>query len=156
MKRTPIKRNEFLKPISREHHFGLLLCWKIRTGLTKNVAVSRIKNYADWYYQEHLLPHFDLEEKHVFTILGEENELVKKALSDHRRLKRLFESHIDLEKNLSLIEDELESHIRFEERVLFNKIQEIASDEQLQSLKEIHKKGGFVDNIKDPFWSKKR
>ncbi|MEQ6122201.1 hemerythrin domain-containing protein [Reichenbachiella sp. MALMAid0571] len=154
MKRTPIKRNEYLKPISREHHQGLLLCWKIRTGFAKNVEVSRIKNYVDWFYQDHLLPHFDLEEKYIFTILEDENELVRKALSDHRRLKRLFESPTDLEKNLSLIEEELESHIRFEERILFNQIQEIASDEQLQSLEAIHNEKGFVDNTEDPFWSK--
>ena len=148
----PIKRNESLKAISREHHHGLLLCWKIRTGIKKQIEPERIKKYSDWFYTSQLLPHFELEEQHIFTLLGNENELVKKALSEHRRLKRLFEIETELMKNLTLIEEELESHIRFEERVLFNEIQLIATEEQLQEIKRIHTEEKFLDNLTDAFW----
>ena len=63
--KKPIKRNEFLKAISREHHHGLLLSWKIRAGIKKEVEPFRIKKYLDWFYTEHLLPHFEIEEKHI-------------------------------------------------------------------------------------------
>ena len=148
----PIKRNENLKAISREHHHGLLLSWKIRNGLKKEIAPERIKNYIDWFYVTHLLPHFELEEKYVFTILDKEHELVKKALSEHRRLKRLFVSKTASMKNLIQIEEELESHIRFEERVLFNEIQMIATEKQLEEIKSVHIEEKFEDNITDPFW----
>ena len=148
----PIKRSENLKAISREHHHGLLLSWKIRNGIKKEIAPERIKTYIDWFYVEHLLPHFELEEKYVFPILGNENELVKKALTEHRRLVRLFESETTNMKNLIQIEEELESHIRFEERVLFNEIQAVATQEQLDLIKEIHTEEKFVDNISDAFW----
>ena len=148
----PIKRNESLKAISREHHHGLLLCWKIRTGIKKQIEPERIKKYSDWFYTSQLLPHFELEEEHIFTLLGNENELVKKALSEHRRLKRLFESETEVMKNMTLIEEELESHIRFEERVLFNEIQLIATEEQLQEIKTIHTEEKFLDNLTDAFW----
>lgn len=148
----PIKRNEFLKAISREHHHGLLLSWKIRTGFKKQIDPIRIKKYADWYYKTHLLPHFEVEEKYIFTILDKENELVKKALSEHRRLIRLFESENDLLKSLTSIEEELESHIRFEERILFNKIQEVATNEQLELIKTSHSEEKFIDNLTDAFW----
>ncbi len=148
----PIKRNESLKAISREHHHGLLLCWKIRTGIKKQIEPERIKKYSDWFYTSQLLPHFELEEQHIFTLLGNENELVKKALSEHRRLKRLFESETEVMKNLTLIEEELESHIRFEERVLFNEIQLIATEDQLQEIKRIHTEEKFLDNLTDAFW----
>ena len=147
----PIKRNESLKAISREHHHGLLLCWKIRTGIKKQIEPERIKKYSDWFYTSQLLPHFELEEQHIFTLLGNENELVKKALSEHRRLKRLFEIETELMKNLTLIEEELESHIRFEERVLFNEIQLIATEDQLQEIKRIHTEEKFLDNLTDAF-----
>ena len=150
----PIKRNESLKAISREHHHGLLLCWKIRTGIKKQIEPERIKKYSDWFYTSQLLPHFELEEQHIFTLLGNENELVKKALSEHRRLKRLFESETEVMKNLTLIEEELESHIRFEERVLFNEIQLIATEDQLQEIKRIHTEEKFLDNLTDAFWLK--
>lgn len=148
----PIKRNEFLKAISREHHHGLLLCWKIRTGFKKQIDPIRIKKYADWYYKTHIIPHFEIEEKHIFTILDKENELVKKALSEHRRLIRLFETENDLLKSLTSIEEELESHIRFEERILFNKIQEVATNEQLEQIKTSHSEEKFIDNLTDAFW----
>ncbi len=148
----PIKRNEYLKPISREHHHGLLLCWKIRTGLKKEIDPIRIKKYADWFYLNHLIPHFEIEEKFIFTILEKDNLLIKKAISEHRRLKRLFESETKIIRNLSLIEEDLESHIRFEERVLFNKIQEIATEEQLEKIKIFHTEDTFEDNLTDPFW----
>ena len=32
-KKTPIKRHDALKHFSRDHHFGLLLVWKIREGV---------------------------------------------------------------------------------------------------------------------------
>jgi len=44
MKTVPIKRSIALQPLSREHHHGLLLCWKIRTGLKKGIDIDRIKN----------------------------------------------------------------------------------------------------------------
>lgn len=58
-KDTPIKCNEFLKPLSREHHHALLLCWKIKTGISKGVSSKRIKTYADLFYKTDLLPRFE-------------------------------------------------------------------------------------------------
>ena len=151
-KDKPIKRSESLKPLSREHHHGLLFCWKIRVGFEKNVDVSRIKNYADWFYQNYLIPHFELEEQYVFPILGNENELIKKAVSEHERLKQLFESSTKIQKSIGIIEKELESHIRFEERILFGEIQKNATAEQLRSIDINHSDEKFVDNLTDPFW----
>ncbi|PKP14757.1 MAG: cation-binding protein [Bacteroidetes bacterium HGW-Bacteroidetes-23] len=152
--KTPIKRSESLKPLSRDHHHGLLLCWKIRFGIKNNIQENRIKKYADWFYEYHLIPHFDLEEQHIFPILDAENELTRKAISEHRRLRRLFESDAEIQKNLSLIEEELERHIRFEERILFNEIQRTATAQQLETIALIHKEDSFVDNLIDPFWEK--
>ncbi|WP_281298660.1 hemerythrin domain-containing protein [Flavobacterium limnophilum] len=149
----PIKRSDSLKPLSREHHHGLLFCWKIRTGIKKKVEVSRIKKYADWFYQNYLIPHFEVEEKYVFPILGNENELIKRAVSEHGSLKRLLEStNTEFQNNISLISDELVDHIRFEERVLFGEIQKIATAEQLLSIEFNHSDEKFVDNLTDPFW----
>jgi hypothetical protein len=148
----PIKRSEFLQPLSREHHHGLLFCWKIRAGIKKDVEVSRIKKYADWFYENYLIPHFEVEEKYVFTILGNKNEFIKKAVSEHRSLKRLFESTTEFQKNIGLISEELIDHIRFEERILFGEIQKIATAEQLLSIEFNHSDEKFVDNLTDSFW----
>ncbi|QIH40140.1 hemerythrin domain-containing protein [Flavobacterium sp. Sr18] len=148
----PLKRAPELQPLSHDHHHGLQLCWKIRTGFSKQIEPNRIKKYTDWFFKTHLKPHFELEEKHVFPILGAENELVKKALAEHRRLKRLFKQTTDLEKSLGLIEEELDAHIRFEERILFVEIQKIATQDQLAKIKEIHTEESFTEKDDDPFW----
>lgn len=151
-KPKPIKRSKSIQPLSRDHHHGLLLCWKIRKGFYKGVAPERMKKYNDWFFKEHLLPHFEIEEKYLFPVLGDENELIQKALAEHRRLKRLFEDSKDLVKSLGLIEEELEKHIRFEERELFNEIQKIATEEELAIIIEHHKDEKFQDNTDDEYW----
>jgi hypothetical protein len=110
MKTTPIKRNIALRGLSREHHHGLLLCWKIRRGLSIGIEIQRIKRYVDWFYKSHLISYFEVEEEHIFPVLGHENELVKKAVSQHRRLVRLFTATEDIPKSLNLIEEELDQH----------------------------------------------
>ncbi len=148
---NPIKRNEFLKPLSRDHHHGLLLCWKIRTGFSKGIPLQRIKSYADWFYENHLLPHFEIEEKFVFPVLGKDNELIKQAIDDHRKISNLFSDTSDVE-NLKEIQTELEMHIRFEERILFNEIQNAATKEELEKIRQVHTEEKFEENTKDVFW----
>ncbi|RTE52750.1 hemerythrin domain-containing protein [Arenibacter aquaticus] len=152
MKPKPIKRHLVLQPLSREHHQGLLLSWKIRTGFTKKIAYSRIKAYTDWFYKTYLIPHFTEEETHIFPILGEDNDLVKKAITQHRRLKRLFNTEKDIEKSLAIIEEELEQHIRFEERILFNEIQKVATEQQLQTIAAHQNEKEYIENSSDMFW----
>ena len=69
----PIKRNEALVQLSRDHHYGLLLCWKIREGIKRRIEPQRIKNYVDWFWLHHLEQHFEIEEKYLFPILGNQN-----------------------------------------------------------------------------------
>jgi len=152
MNTKPIKRNKALQGVSREHHHGLLLCWKIRTGFSKGISEDRIKKYTDWFYTTHLIPHFELEKNYMFPILGNDHELVKKALSQHKRLHRHFAETNTISKSLSLIEEELEQHIRFEERILFNEIQKIATEKQLEIILKILSDEKFDDNTNDVFW----
>ncbi|HET8855138.1 MAG TPA: hemerythrin domain-containing protein [Salinimicrobium sp.] len=151
--RKPIKRHESLMSFSREHHHGLLLCWKLREGFKRDVEIQRMKDYADWFKKSYLEPHFQAEEKYIFPVLGKQNDLVKRALAEHRRLKRLFNKKTDLVRALSLIEEELDLHIRFEERALFNEIQEIADPQQLQEIEKHHQGIKFSDDDwEDQFW----
>jgi len=148
----PLKRSAHLKSISHDHHQGLLLCWKIREGFKRNVATERIKRYADWFWRTQLVDHFEVEETYIFPVLGNDHELVKRALSEHRRLKRLFEQETDAWRSLNLIEEELDSHIRFEERILFNEVQRVATEPQLAAIAKHHQHAPPCENWDDPFW----
>ncbi|WP_104734139.1 hemerythrin domain-containing protein [Hanstruepera ponticola] len=148
----PQKRHIALQPLSREHHHGLLLCWKIKMGFKKNISSERIWKYANWFYETHLIPHFEIEEKHVFPILDNTNNLVNEAIEQHRELQMLFTESTKVTNTLSAIEVLLEKHIRFEERVLFPEIQNMASETQMLDIEKIHQSESFQDNLTDAFW----
>lgn len=94
-----------------------------------------------------------MEEHHIFPILGNsKHPMVKRALREHRKLKRLFLHGGELSKNLSLIEAELTGHIRYEERVLFNEVQQVATPEQLLEVERLHHGQPFVEEWGDKFW----
>jgi len=152
MQSKPQKRHQGLQHLSRDHHHGLLLSWKIRTGFNKHIETERIWIYASWFYKNHLIPHFELEEKQIFPILGNDNELIKKALLQHRRLHRLFTDTENKTISLSKIEEELDKHIRFEERILFPEVQKKATEVQLLDIKKTHHQEAFNDKIDDEFW----
>lgn len=152
--RKPVKRNVSLQPLSREHHQGLLLCWKIRAGFKNLIELQRIKAYVNWFYKNNLLSHFNTEEDFIFPMLGNDNKLVKRALAEHRRLKRLFSEESDLNKSLNLIEEELEKHIRFEERILFPAIEKVATQKELDLIMEIHSEGNSFGDWGDEFWNR--
>lgn len=113
--------------------------------------MDRIKKYTDWFFENHMQPHFAEEERDLFPILGEAHALVKKAVAEHRRIARLFNAQRDIERSLSRLEELLERHIRFEERVLFNEIQQVATPAQLERVAR-HDEERFQDNSEDAFW----
>ncbi|MFD0760692.1 hemerythrin domain-containing protein [Lutibacter aestuarii] len=147
-----IKRHSSLQEFSKDHHQALLLCWKIKVGLSKEIALERIKAYVDWFYKNHIVTHFLLEEKYMFPVLGSEHPLVIRAMEEHKTLLTLFEKNFEIDKVLQQLHVKLKEHIRFEERVLFNEIQNVATKEQLATIKKFHTNEKFIDNLNDVFW----
>lgn len=148
-----MNKTEGLKSFSQDHHHGLMLCWKIRAGISKGVSFDRIKKYSDWFYKTYMIPHFEAERKYVYPILGMDDPLVKKALASRRRLDRLFIGNKKPpEIALSLGEEKLEAHIRNEEQKLFKRIREIATPDQLLRLEKTYTEQEFVENTRDIFW----
>ncbi len=157
----PIKRHEALIHFSRDHHFGLLLTWKIRQGLKKNVATERISNYILFFYENDLKKHFADEEKHLFSQLSPVDALYIQVMKEHEDIYRLIAS---IEKNPasttvpSDFADTLEKHIRFEERVLFNHMQNIFTAEKLETILSLHTHHhcNVDDRWNDHFWSESK
>lgn len=149
---TPLKRDPALRHLSHDHHHGLLLCWKIRQGFKLGIEPSRMKVYCQWFWENYLEAHFEEEEKVIFPVLSEEDPLIKQAMSEHRRLRKLFNSWDNAEKTLGQIEEDLERHIRFEERILFPVVQEKASLEQLETIAKCGDRENYQENENDPFW----
>ena len=148
----PIKRAKELVQLSIDHHHGLLLAWKIKTGLSKNVAPERIKNYIDWFYENHLNPHFVLEEKYIFPLLDSSNEHAQTAIQQHKQIRQIIQKETVDSNDLAALQEILNEHIRFEERILFNEIQSLGLLSKIEALEEVMHEEKFVDNESDPFW----
>jgi iron-sulfur cluster repair protein YtfE (RIC family) len=156
----PLKRHPALIPLSQDHHFGLLLCWKIRTGLKKGVNTERIKNYLNYFFMEHLENHFQMEEEILFGFLAKNDLLRKDAESQHQFLRKLHENIMDgneaVDGDLIKFADELDNHIRFEERILFPYMQTELLEKELVDFKikldQVHVK--VEEDWVDEFWAK--
>ena len=130
----PIKRNVAIAVLSKDHHIALLLIWNIRKGLKNSIEPGRISNYVIQFYETDLLVHFKDEEELLFVNLDAKNSLRLQAEDEHKHIHSLV---ADLRKNpddknlLEKFATLLENHIRFEERILFNHLQEIIPAETL-------------------------
>ena len=151
-----MKRNENIVPLSRDHHTGLLCCWKIRQGLARTVDISRMKKYVQWFWQNHLEQHFLEEEGILFNAIP--HPLCDEAIEQHTEIKKLI---CDICTNhpsgnsFSQFADMLDQHIRFEERTLFPLLEmEIPSElmENIgQKLDALHSEQQ-QDDYPDEFW----
>lgn len=137
--------------LAEEHRQAQLLCQRIREGVRLRIDPGRIMRYANWYFINHLSPHFEKEQEYIFPILGSDHVQVKKALSAHRRLTRLFTSHEQAERCLSRIEEELDFLVRFEEKNLFAEVKTKMTAEQRLNVQEI-KLETFTEDWEDEFW----
>jgi hemerythrin-like domain-containing protein len=155
----PIRRNLALVAFSKDHHFSLLLVWKIRQGLRLGIENIRIASYINFFFDENLEEHFKEEEKLLFTQLDKSDELRTRAEKEHDKLRKLNKK-IALSADGPLIEKFtglLEDHIRFEERSLFEHIQQYFTELQLQSIAEKMKDTGKKEEKwKDSFWIKNK
>lgn len=151
MSPKPIKREEFLKQLSREHHHALLLCWKIRKGIKSHVAIERMNTYIQWFYCNYLKPHIAFEEEFIYPIVPTFAGIID-LLSEHRQIEELAIYDFTDLKMLTYFADLLEKHVRFEERTLFNEIQKIISVSQIELIKSKIINDEFVENDSDKFW----
>jgi hemerythrin-like domain-containing protein len=162
IKPAPIRRSQALVKFSKDHHFALLLIWKIRQGLHFGIEPQRINNYITSFFQNYLEEHFKEEEELLFVLLNKNNHSRKTAEQDHKVLRQTAEKIKSDPGNESIIQDfvtRLEKHIRFEERDLFNELQNTLSEPQLNSIAEKMEASHPYqkeDNWKDRFWIKSK
>jgi hemerythrin-like domain-containing protein len=155
--KKPLKRNPAMVTFSKDHHFALLLVWKIREGLKKEIETSRIGNYIIHFFDTDLIFHFQEEETLLFNKLPSDNLLRIQAEEEHKLIKLEVDA---LRNNLQdkigaeNFANILEKHIRFEERKLFNYLQETFSEDELTEIAEAMDSRKREHEIawKDEFW----
>lgn len=153
MNTATTSRQNALESLSVEHRQVLQLCDNIRKGLSNNIDKQRIRKYTDWFKENFLDPHFALEEQHIFPLLGN-NVRVKKAMANHRRINKLLSCECENERVLNLLEEELSTYIRFEERVLLKEIKENATPEEISRIESLHDAIEISEeDWEDKFWN---
>jgi len=145
--------NQTIYDACTKHHKTLFFCWNIRTGIDRGIEMNRIVEYVNWYGKNILFPKMEIEEKLLFTILNEDHYLVKRALKEHRRIRRLFKIGANPMKNLIYIEEELDLHIRFEEKNILTEVEKIATQKQLKLINDALNQLPTNANWEDQFWA---
>lgn len=152
----PIKRSKELAPLSRDHHEGLMLVWKIRKGIKNGVAPARIAAYCRWFWEYHLEGHFQREEDLLPTVLPKDHPLLCQMLDEHQEIRRRVNGLADDHAaSLELFAQSINDHIRFEERQLFCEVEKLATPEQLQIIAEGLNKEDSCPAWEDEFWTSK-
>jgi hemerythrin-like domain-containing protein len=146
-----MKRDKNIMPLSRDHHFSLLFCWKIRQGLSKNIDLGRIRSYILYFWKEHLEKHFEEEETLLFDQVSD--PLCARAKEEHRQIRNLITSLTDTRENYKELADLIESHIRFEERQLFPLLEKALTPDQLSAVGAQLDRQPLTDSFADTFWS---
>lgn len=145
-----MKRDKNLHPLSWDHHAALTSVVFTRKHLKTGVGSERLQQVAREYavfYELGLLPHFRHEEEWLLPRylrhVESDDPGVIRLLTDHVKLHRLIldlsqalESGRDLAAPLAALTDLLESHVRFEERDLFPRVESTLTADELRQLGE--------------------
>ena len=160
-KGAPIKRDKSLVTLSRDHHDGLMLVWKIRQGISLQIDNERIATYVVNAFDQELQPHFIEEEGLLFIQLAPVDDLRVRAENEHGEIREKiasFRSSTPLTSDLLNFAALLEAHIRFEERVLFPELEQVIPREQLDEIgKQLEQEHATKHCLTwlDEFWVKK-
>lgn len=150
-----MKRHESIAVLSREHHFGLLFCWKIRQGIKKNISAERMRPYVSYFWKNQLQHHFEEEETVLFANMRDDAQ-VKQAKTEHTQISQLVKAIVESQngsiESLQQLADMLDNHIRFEERILFPHIEQTLTALQLSELGKQLSPTVEKDEYADEFW----
>ena len=136
-------RDKSLIPLSHQHQHALALCVRIERALR---ASARQSDLAEWnrevdaLFHSEITYHFQAEEQVLFPVADvypELHVLIGELRQEHAAMRRLFADAaagaLDVPALLALTET-LSSHVRKEERMLFEQLQELMPPERLESL----------------------
>jgi iron-sulfur cluster repair protein YtfE (RIC family) len=134
-------RDKSLIPLSRQHQHALALCVRIdRASPVSDSDLAAWQTEITQLFQSEIGIHFAAEERLLFPAAARINELaplVEELLTDHTHLRAAFvkaEGQSLSATDLSDAARHLSAHIRKEERQLFERMQELLSQEELALL----------------------
>ncbi len=141
-----MKRHPALHFLSHDHHNGLILAQQLKKGAPEYKGLPKSfegkLDYLFNFYENELIGHFKEEEEILFPFVRGKNEkvdnLFQQILAEHAQIHAFVKQMKDKpdEQTMDSIGRLLESHIRKEERELFQLLQDVLKDEEMKSLEE--------------------
>lgn len=127
-----MQRHAALRDLSSDHHVGLVLARKARQAASGSIHERQLvwQMLVDQFDAE-LEPHFRREEEDLLPAMQQagESQLVDRTLREHKELRKLVaENRFE---HLARFAELLSAHIRFEEKELFERAQQVLDLERL-------------------------
>lgn len=134
-------RDKSLIPLSHQHQRALALCVRIdRAQPIPAADLDTWQSEIEQHFEQEINIHFSAEEQVLFPAarrLPELIPLVEELIADHTALRESFsqaKAHRMSTETLAALAQHLSSHIRKEERQLFERLQQLMSPEELFAL----------------------
>ncbi len=152
-----MKNRKSLFSIAHDHFHGLMLADLIKEGKPSPGqfpgTLEEKAKFSIRFYNIELDNHFYLEE-HILQPLvrginKDIDDMLDEMIDDHNKIRAMVESLKDgtnLSGKLMKLGSYMEEHIRKEERIMFPKVQESLSEQELEELAAKLKHDGY-DNI---------
>ena len=154
----PLKRDKSLVPLSREHHFGLLFCWKLKQGIANGTPLEILQKYVQYFWTNVLKAHCLEEEMILERLLPDDNVMSARLYEEHQLIQAII-GLIAKQQNLNTslvatLQQDLTDHIRWEERELFPYLQVVADPEELAEIGRLleHDLQEPKDEFEPAFW----
>lgn len=135
-----MKRDVGLQPISRQHHDALMACLMIEKGVRKQTDIKVLQDFTRKVWDNDLSRHLTLEENYLVPRLRQgkfPEYIIQSLLRDHELLRvlsqRILNGGASYEGFLAF-SSLLEQHVRFEERLVLEKAQELLPESELQQV----------------------
>jgi len=134
-------RNKNLIPLSHQHQRALALCVRIdRAQPIRDTDLDAWQAEIEQHFEQEIKIHFAAEEVELFPAARRFTELIPLVdglVADHGALRELFkqaESRALSAEDLLAFAQQLSAHIRKEERLLFERMQQVMTAEELSLL----------------------
>src|SRR5271165_2577771 len=144
-------RNNSLIPLSHQHQRALSLC--VRIDRAKPIPITDLESWQaeiEQHFEQEIEIHFSAEEQVLFPAARRFSELVPlvdELVADHAVLRESFtqaKARTLSAESLPAFAEQLSSHIRKEERRLFECLQQLMSKKDLADI-GVHLEGALND-----------
>ncbi len=136
-----MKRSQGLQPLSQDHYKGLRLVAQLNKALSESKDLDSLADTVVAFRESHLRPHFQAENELLLPVLAKEDPALGKRLaSEHVQINAIVDNlqifPETRKEHLAAFCRLLRAHIRFEEREVFPRIEQVADKATLQNIRK--------------------